>query len=414
MKRNSIKKLGAVLIKSSDSSFFKIAGEKMFNKIKRNSSYLIAVFMVAFIFFSGQKVLAEGTFAPDAEGVYHINSLEDWDAFFETLGTGENFEGKMVCLEDDLNIKAKTYENYAKLFFRGIFDGKGHKITYSNDTMSEESVLFPMVIRNSTIKNLEVYAKDCTLVAGENGTGRGIIFNNYGGGDSEPIAFDKIKIYGDIKVVLNNSKNNNIFCTGIETSSSKVSNCIVDLNYNIDEDSLTAFLQNNTGRNARIELCQFGALASTDVSYENCLALGGCTDSILKACEKLEEYYKTIKDMATRHTVIVAFAGGKNTCTQKNCFYNKDKSHLICGSEQGKANIKCLDDESMEKTEEELKNQDTFALYDLIDTWGMSEYINEGYPYLRALVNEDLVKLVEDIIALPEVNEIKLEDKEAI
>ncbi|SFB40901.1 hypothetical protein SAMN05216249_1452, partial [Acetitomaculum ruminis DSM 5522] len=385
----------------------------MFNKIKRNSSYLIAVFMAAFICFSGQKVLAEGTFAPDAEGVYHINSLEDWDAFIALSFSNEKFEGKTVNLETDLVFDNKSWGERGT--FSGVFDGKGHKITYSNDNMTNKSAVFPLSFRNGTLKNLEVYAKDCTLAADENGDANGLVLNAAAGGYNARAEFSNIKIYGDVKVILNPSNNNDIKCSGIVTLCSNVTSCIVNLNYSIDEDSLAAFLKNEEGKEPRIELCQFGALASTDGSYENCLALGGCTDSnIIKDCEKLEEYYKTIKDMSTSHTAIVAFAGNKKNCIQENCFYNKDKSHLICGTEQGKANIKCVDNESMEKTEEELKNQDTFALYDLIDTWGMSEYINDGYPYLKALVNEDLVKLVEDIIALPEVNEIKLEDKEAI
>ncbi|SFB36168.1 hypothetical protein SAMN05216249_12528, partial [Acetitomaculum ruminis DSM 5522] len=389
----------------------------MFNKIKRNSIYLVAVFMAAFICFSGQKVLAEGTFAPDAEGIYHINSLEDWDAFFETLGTGENFKEKTVCLETDLSIKAKTYENNTNLKFKGVFDGKGHKITYSNDNMTRDTALFPISIRSSTIKNLEVFAKDCILDAKEKFRTEGCILNGYGGSSSEQLTFENIKIYGDIKVILDPSNHNNINCGGMVTGKSKVKNCVAKVNYTIDEESLDAFLQNTEQRKASIVLGQFGYQPSASgVQYENCYALGECSESVLTAAKKLSDYYSKLEEnSSSNYMLVAAFVGGRSTSTQEDCFYVKDKANVACNEEVA-VGLKTFffADESMEKTIEELKNQDTFISYDLVDTWGMSEYINDGYPYLKALVNEDLVNIVNGIAALPDADKLTLKDKETV
>ena len=362
---------------------------------------------------------AEGEFQPDENGVYHIKNIDDWNAFINESQQANTFVDNTIVLESDLNLTGVEHTTFQ--IFSGQFDGGGHEIVYSCSDLSTNSTIFPVYLRNGSIKNLNIKVDECSLDASKHdlsATNGSILF--YAGGSRKKRGtLEKINIYGDINVVINVSQNNEITCNGLNASNTTLTDCTVNLKYNLDSSSMQEFLKNDKDYTLKLQLFQFGFKNNENVIYKNCYALGGCTESILNFSSSLEDYYAKDTD-ANDFTLITAFAGASSGITpssQENCYYNSEIAPVClfgCDAAKTYASDLFLDDDTMAKTTADLKKQETFVDYDFDNVWGISEYINDGYPYLRSLVNPELVALVEQIAALPEPDKLTKEDKEQV
>lgn len=135
-------------------------------RIKRATKKFLAMFLT-FCLLAGmlpQFVLRTKAAAPslayDADsGVYTIRSAADWQTFVNDLGSGFQYPGKTVVLQNDINVTSITMPtDYSRKTFSGVFDGLGHTLTIKEDNES----IFPIIYQTASVKNLNVVA-DITL-----------------------------------------------------------------------------------------------------------------------------------------------------------------------------------------------------------------------------------------------------------
>ena len=350
----------------------------------------------------------------NAEDVYHISSVEDWETFVSSIQSGETtFKETLINLDADLNIEGKNYSTRKK--FEGTFDGNGHLITFTNEDLRNTSSVFPFQVLG-TVKNVRIYAKDCIVDAVQHPTVTASLVN-YGGSSSQPGTIENVSVYGNISIIPNPSKANNIECSGIAAGNADVRNCTVSLFYDLETQKIQEFIQSETPLNFRMRLFQFGGGRTTSrMNLSNSYCLGSYSDAFNTIVDSLTEFYNNKEDGMEDEFLLIEPIGHYIPVNNKleNCYFNSDSPiQLLLGRDASKEYVEenYLNVDSLAKSSDELKKQETFVDYDFENIWGISEYINDGYPYLEALVNKDLVALVDQIAALPKEDEITKDSK---
>lgn len=380
------------------------------------------VFLLAIIFIlsilSYHPVHASAEFAPDENGTYHIESPEDWNSFLGMMDNGEMFSETTVSLDRDLEVKGQVKDF---CLFSGTFDGRGHCIIYENDDLWSDSAVFPIYLYNGTIKNVEVELKSCTIDASKhNGDVKVSVLNTLGAGVCN---IENVYLHGQINIIPEPNNHTSIECSGIAEDMSMISNSIVDIFYNLDNDKMDQFLSNTNNYQLRLKLFQFGytMFPSGGEKYSNCYSLGGCSSYFNDKGELFESYYNNKEENMDEEYVIVAPFGGNqegiSSCSVENCYFNNElPAFYIYGCDDSKNYAKAyyFNPQELAKSNADLKKQESFVDYDFENVWGISEYINDGYPYLQSLVSKDLIALVDQIAALPKGDVITKDSKEAV
>ena len=80
-----------------------------------------------------------------------ISSADDWNAFAKSVEDGNDYSGKTVELDADINVETMVGTNDHK--FKGTFDGKGHTLTFTKNAGEQYCAPFRYV-ENATIMNL--------------------------------------------------------------------------------------------------------------------------------------------------------------------------------------------------------------------------------------------------------------------
>ena len=111
---------------------------------------LYVILMMAGAFGGGNRAYAiSGT--GDQNNPYQISSASDW-AQFATL-TNDNYN-KYFILTADITVSQMFAQNGND--FEGVFDGKGHTLTFNMGPTTSFCAPFYQVVKNGTIKNLKV------------------------------------------------------------------------------------------------------------------------------------------------------------------------------------------------------------------------------------------------------------------
>lgn len=111
--------------------------------------------LIAIVFLMGASSMM-------AEVVTTISSKENWKSFVASVSAGDDYSATTVTLTADIEIASES--NFANTYmagtsshpFNGIFDGQGHKITYTKTGLSENVHGLFRYINGATIKNLKV------------------------------------------------------------------------------------------------------------------------------------------------------------------------------------------------------------------------------------------------------------------
>ena len=391
-----------------------LCGGKMRN-IKNTLVINAILFLFSLVLFLPCDVHAAEEFAKGEDGAYHITSVNDWNTFLDKMqGSAETYSGNTIVLDTDLEIDGRIADASAILF--GNFDGNGHTIYYTYNDLYAFSSVFPFYLYGGTIKNVNVCLKDCQIDASKhNGSvdASVLVVNGF-----NSCAIENVNLYGEITVKPDPNHTNDIRCSGIALSNSLVNNCTVNISYHFTNDIFEQFINNTSEYNLKIKLYQFGNFSTQKTAFSNCYSLGTYSSSFNSYGTVIENYYNNKSNNQTDEYIAITPFGGRtnisNSPSFENCYYNSEESPLyLIGSDSAKeAAASCYtNEEDMQKSTEDLKKQETFVDYDFENVWGISDYINEGYPYLRALVSKDLVELVDQIAALPKDEALTKDDK---
>ncbi|MBQ8086209.1 MAG: hypothetical protein IJ232_08915, partial [Lachnospiraceae bacterium] len=308
--------------------------------MRKRTAFFAIMLMFLFVLLPNNTVKAEETFEPDENGVYHITSTGDFSAFVQktTLKKGGDYSGSLVSLDTDLTIEGSDIKGRG---FKGVFEGNGHTITYKNDDMTPNSALFPFSLRG-TIKNLKINVKDCVLDASKHDEGSvvGRIFSTSGGSMDELAYIENVYIYGDVKVVPDEANRKTVDCTAIDCANSKISNCIVNLAYDLDKNKIEQFLQNTQEYVLNLNLYQFGSKLTTNMVLTNSYALGGYSSSFDEIKESIQNYYNSLPEENSSSYCIIApfggYVGDLYPCSQDNCYSNVNTAPIyLVGQKSG-------------------------------------------------------------------------------
>ena len=108
--------------------------------------------------------------------VIKINNADDLKSFRDDVNQGNTYEGKYVCLTNDINLDineewtpigiypkdSPSPDFEGNIPFMGIFDGCGHEINGIYINSSEKVKGLFAFIKNSTIKNLKI-GRNCSI-----------------------------------------------------------------------------------------------------------------------------------------------------------------------------------------------------------------------------------------------------------
>ena len=81
-----------------------------------------------------------------------ISSTDDWHNFAADVAGGNTYEGKVVTLDDDINVSEMVGTSEHK--FKGTFDGQGHTLTLNDLSASGEACAPFRYVEGATIANL--------------------------------------------------------------------------------------------------------------------------------------------------------------------------------------------------------------------------------------------------------------------
>ncbi|MBR6190227.1 MAG: leucine-rich repeat protein [Prevotella sp.] len=81
-----------------------------------------------------------------------ISSTDDWHDFAAAVAGGNTYEGKVVTLDDDINVSEMVGTSEHK--FKGTFDGQGHTLTLNDLSASGEACAPFRYVEGATIANL--------------------------------------------------------------------------------------------------------------------------------------------------------------------------------------------------------------------------------------------------------------------
>ena len=143
------------------------------------------------VWTAGAEFVAIGV--TKVEGVYHINSLAGLKWLATTVNDGNNFSGKTVVLDADINLASEEWTPIGNETnaFKGNFDGQNHTIKNLVVTGDNNYVgLFGYSFGGNTIKNL--------IVENANVTGDGFLGAVVG--LAETTSFNNVTIKGDVYV----------------------------------------------------------------------------------------------------------------------------------------------------------------------------------------------------------------------
>ena len=76
-------------------------------------------------------------FSQDESPIVPINDEESFILFAQSVNGGENYQNKMIILENDLNLEGYDWESIGKAEFpfRGIFEGNHHRIKIGKNSI---------------------------------------------------------------------------------------------------------------------------------------------------------------------------------------------------------------------------------------------------------------------------------------
>lgn len=106
-------------------------------KTKKKITLMLIIIIVTQVLMPILSIIWKSEFtiysmAVDAEGEteYYINTAQDLWEFAEKANNGDNFGGKVVYLNSDINLNCDENNQWVSIKeFRGTFDGKGHTIS---------------------------------------------------------------------------------------------------------------------------------------------------------------------------------------------------------------------------------------------------------------------------------------------
>ena len=127
-----------------------------------------------------------GTLPSENNGVYVINSANEFMAFANALNGGNNFAGKTIKLNCDIVLNQGTYNTWKNNAnkvawsgngsgwgnrFAGSFDGQGHYISGIYNENGNAAGLFGRIVGNTTFQNVTIKESYFESRAGADGDG---------------------------------------------------------------------------------------------------------------------------------------------------------------------------------------------------------------------------------------------------
>ena len=155
--------------------------------------FLLMTFLLAIIGFCGTNLRAEGDL--------QITSEEELRNFASDVNNGENYEGSVVTLANDITLTgewtpigngSRSGNTYTNSSFKGTFDGGNYTIsglTITTGSSDETKGLFG-VVDGGTVKNLKLTNVNISTSSKNVGGAAGLMVNN--------ATIDKVEVYGTL------------------------------------------------------------------------------------------------------------------------------------------------------------------------------------------------------------------------
>ena len=383
-----------------------------------NIKALIVLMVTVFIFYYKLPVNASISLEKNDKDQYCINSIEDYHRFLNDLccldenDKRETYENATVVLTDDITLETIDIDaTYAE--FKGVLDGKGHRITYCSRTKDEgeaynagsyeKTSLMPFHITGK-IKNLKIEL-DNYQVYTSLGSSYILIFYNITG------SLDGITISGDVNCVFDSSTSANLVVTTLQsimpTEDVIIKNCCTSINYKLDQENSLSYdeLQSKFTSLNSLKLFQMGECnTSGRLSFRNCYFNGKYDDTYKRIAEDIRNDVE-INNTNKRPGIWIGCIASKNTnSTVACCYYNETTMpELTALSIKLKSNYydkyNLMIDGLVGKSTEEMKLQSTYEGFNFDKKWSISADINDGYPYYNPKITEVELKaklIVED------------------
>ena len=172
---------------------------------------------------SGQHVIGDdyvctvcGQLAVNADGVFEIGSLEQWNAFAKYVNAGNS--NVNACLTADITGVTTPVGTYYTTYYSGVFDGQGHTIDINLTANSGEYSLFSY-LSSATVKNLHVTG---TINAG--------MFRYIGGIVGRSEASDLQQLWSSVTITSARDDEQQVYIGGIVATNNlgSVKDCLFD------------------------------------------------------------------------------------------------------------------------------------------------------------------------------------------
>lgn len=280
------------------------------------------------------SIFASGDGTSEASA-YTIATLEQLEAFRESIDNGNNYKDKFVKLTADIDMLTKYGEGKGTWIpntkaFSGTFDGDGHYINiYINGIYTQYTGLFGNLGKNGTIKNVGVGGIICTS-------------NYHVGGIAGAVNGDTL-IEGCYNTAFISSSGMNIGgIVGCGFGKSTIRNC-----YNagtiIGYSSVGGIL---------------GSIQNGKITIENCYNIGSVSST----------------EEAPNVGAMIGFAANLTNPTMNNCYYLNTSCNKVIGHGSGSGTANAL-------TLTWFKNQNRFGVFDFTNVWVLNESL--GRPILQ-------------------------------
>ena len=128
---------------------------------------IICIIAVSFFTVTAFATEGFGLFSRSRNIALTITSAEDWDAFADSVLSGNTYAGKTVKLSADITVTRgigsadiTTGQQNPTFAFSGTFDGDGHVLTFLPPADANANYVAPFsIVRDATIANLKVTGK---------------------------------------------------------------------------------------------------------------------------------------------------------------------------------------------------------------------------------------------------------------
>lgn len=367
--------------------------------------------MVITVFLVCEKTVNAATLSQNNDGEYCINSAEDYYTFIDDVYNDETFADKRIVLTQNIKVEAK--DRTGTKLFCGSFDGKNHEIDFTNNGCDKSRTVLPFNIRdNASISNLKINVHENLLVSkSSNVTFTHSVLTN----SLQDSTLSNIEFYGERVLVYDKAGQTVNLAAFPLGRNNQISNISIGFIYDYNKsDSLSEeqFKESLSSSPWYISIGAVGApsLTVSGTTFKNCFSYSSISSNIMDLATLINEN----KDPTFRQGIIFQNVFAKEgTVTTENIFFDKEKAlDGVIGTDEliELANTwKLSIEDSFGRTTDEMKLQDTYTGFDFDEIWGISDKLNDGYPFIVA---ED-VKTVKKLIAdLP--TQITDADKDAV